>query len=374
MGKGASDVERPSIILGDSAHAQQPLLPREAWKTAVFARSNGQCVLCDQPAVDAHHLIERKLFPDGGYYLDNGVGLCASHHWDAEGCLVLPEELRSAAGITRTLLPPSAASDDHYDKWLNPIDRQGIRHIGPLFYEEACQKALQHSGTRSLYQHRVKYPRTPHLPWSPGAGSDDLRADTTTRFQGKEVIVTEKLDGESATLYTDGYHARSLSSGYHPSRTWVKALQSQLAYELPQGYRLCGENMAALHSLGYNSLPGYFMLFSVWDEQNNALSWDDTEEWAELLSIPTVPVIWRGVWDVEALNTAVDAYQSPYASTEIEGYVVRTVEGFSYSTFSDHIAKWVRPNHVQTGEAHWASRAVEYNGIARPSTSEPASS
>jgi hypothetical protein len=65
----------------------------------------------------------------------------------------------------------------------------------------------------------VRYPRTPHLPWSPGATPDDVRAGDLSGLLGREVVVTEKPDGENTTLYADGVHARSLDSAHHPSRS-----------------------------------------------------------------------------------------------------------------------------------------------------------
>lgn len=56
---------------------------------------------------------------------------------------------------------------------------------------------------------RTHYPRTAHLPWSPGATSDDVRIADLSGLTGREVVVTEKLDGENTTLYADGLHARS---------------------------------------------------------------------------------------------------------------------------------------------------------------------
>lgn len=50
---------------------------------------------------------------------------------------------------------------------------------------------------------RYKYPRTPHLPWSPGATKDDVRCINTEIFTGKRVVITEKMDGENTTLYSD---------------------------------------------------------------------------------------------------------------------------------------------------------------------------
>lgn len=68
----------------------------------------------------------------------------------------------------------------------------------------------------------IKYPRTPHLPWSPGASSDDVLLIDSQMFSGKQIVISEKMDGENTTLYTDHLHARSLDSRHHPAKTWVK--------------------------------------------------------------------------------------------------------------------------------------------------------
>ena len=74
----------------------------------------------------------------------------------------------------------------------------------------------------------VKYPRTLHVPWSIGVTSDDRVLQNMDGFETQEVIVLEKLDGENTSLYKDAIHARSLSSGHNPSRTWVKTLQGSM--------------------------------------------------------------------------------------------------------------------------------------------------
>ncbi len=51
-------------------------MTRDDFRNAVFARDNHRCVICGEPAKDAHHILERRLFPDGGYYLNNGASLC----------------------------------------------------------------------------------------------------------------------------------------------------------------------------------------------------------------------------------------------------------------------------------------------------------
>ncbi|WP_240135360.1 RNA ligase family protein [Streptomyces sp. MUM 178J] len=206
---------------------------------------------------------------------------------------------------------------------------------------------------------RTSYPRTPHLPWSPGAASDDVRAGDLSGFDGREVVVTEKLDGENTTLYADGLHARSVDSAHHPSRTWVKALQGRIGHGIPAGWRICGENMYARHSLVYEALDGYFYGFSVWDADGRCLDWDRTVDFLRELGVPTAPVLWRGVFDARAERAlrrlAVDTGRQ-------EGYVVRTVEGFAAEEFPRRVAKWVRPGHVQT-DAHWMHAQVVPNGL-----------
>lgn len=206
---------------------------------------------------------------------------------------------------------------------------------------------------------RPKYPRTPHLPWSPGRAEDDLVTTPSRALQGGEVVVTEKMDGENTTIHPDGVHARSVDSAHHPSRAWVKALAAQLGPDIPPGWRLCGENLFARHSLGYDALPSYFLLFSVWDARNHCLSWDDTREWAALLGLHLVRELYRGPWTEAGLR---ELCQSLDLGRE-EGLVVRTTAGFAYEEFDQHVAKWVRPGHVQTDQ-HWMQRAVIPNRLA----------
>lgn len=202
----------------------------------------------------------------------------------------------------------------------------------------------------------IKYPRTPHLPWSPCVSSDDVRTLNTYNFQGREVVVTEKMDGENTSLYCDHIHARSLDSRHHPSRDWVKQWHASIAYSIPEKWRICGENLYALHSVEYQQLASYFYGFSIWNENNRCLSWNDTEEWFELLGIHSVPVLYHGIWD-EKLISELDINEA-----SMEGYVVRLADAFTYTDFAQSVAKWVRPNHVQTDQ-HWMFADLVPNGL-----------
>ena len=58
-------------------------------------------------------------------------------------------------------------------------------------------------------QPRTKYPRTFHLDFSPGVSNDDKVIENYNSLEGKEIVVTTKLDGENTSLYSDYLHARS---------------------------------------------------------------------------------------------------------------------------------------------------------------------
>jgi len=203
----------------------------------------------------------------------------------------------------------------------------------------------------------VKYPRTPPLPWSPGGTEDDAYLVDTAHFEGREIVITEKMDGENTSLYREGCHARSVDGRQHPSRDWVRALHARIAPEIPDGWRLCGENVYARHSIAYDDLPSYFLLFSIWNADNECLSWDETLEWASLLELEVVPEWHRGPWNEDFVRSLeVDE------ETE-EGYVVRLTGAFAFDDFPASAGKWVRPGHVQTGQ-HWMHAAITPNGLA----------
>src|SRR3989344_4073672 len=144
---------------------------------------------------------------------------------------------------------------------------------------------------------RYKYPRSYHLPWSEGATDDDKTLTSADHFVGQEVVVSCKLDGENTSIYPDGHiHARSLDSQPHDSRNWVRALVAQIAWDIPATMRVCGENVFARHSIAYEALDTYFLVFALF-EGELSLSWDEVEAYSEMLGLQTVPVLYRGMWD-----------------------------------------------------------------------------
>jgi hypothetical protein len=332
------------------------LFSRDEFRESVFRRDGHKCVLCGAAGQDAHHIMERRLWPDGGYYLDNGATLCGICHLAAEQTVYTPQEIRAEAGIFTILLPPHLYHDATYDKWGNPYLPDGRRLYGELMDDESVRKVL--APFLDQFTDRIKYPRTFHLPWSPGATSDDRYMTDLEALEGQECVVTLKMDGEQTTIYSDGYcHARSIDSGGHPSRNWVKALAARVGPQLPSGWRLCGENLWAKHSIHYTDLPDYFLLFSIWSGLT-CLSWDETEEWAKLLDLHIVQHLYLGPF--------IPSFWKNMAQPEgHEGYVVRVADSFHYRDFRRKVGKYVRASHVHT-HGHWMREQIVQNKVKHP--------
>ena len=186
----------------------------------------------------------------------------------------------------------------------------------------------------------IKYPRTVHLPWSGCITSDDKLLKSTAHFEGKQVVVSVKMDGEQTTMYRDYVHARSLDSRNHYSRNWVRNLHGQIGYRIPIGWRICGENLYAKHNIHYHNLKSYFVVFSIWNENNVCLSWADTKIWCALLNLQSVSVLYKGVYDEERISTF--DILAKNNGDEVEGYVVRLAGAFNYVDFKQSVAKYVK--------------------------------
>lgn len=342
------------------AHDNTPArLTRAQFRDAVFARDQHACVVCGAPAQDAHHIMERRLWSDGGYQVDNGASVCALHHRQCEQTVISVEAIRLACGITKPVLPAHLYRDQPYDKWGNPLLANGTRMRGELFHDPSVQKVLAEAGMLALFTNRVKYPRTWHVTWSEGMHGDDRKLPDMDGFVGRRVIVTEKMDGENTSGYRDFIHARSLDSTGGSERHWVKRFWAERSGDLPEDWRLCGENLYALHSIAYDALASYFLGFSVWNAQNICLSWDDTLIWLGLLDITPVPVLYDGLYDEAAIRAAATGDWN-----HREGYVIRIADAFPYSHFRHVVGKFVRKNHVRS-VAHGWRKLIVPNQLAK---------
>ena len=349
---------------------------RDNFRNDVFARDNHKCVMCGEPAVDAHHIIDRSFFEDGGYYLSNGVSLCEKHHIDAETTVISTKELREKANITDIIYPNYLTLTEFikdYDKWCNPILKTGKRLKGYAFNQDNVQKMLKQGNVLHLFEKEDnlgkpdKYGRTYHFPFSEGTQSDDRISKNYDNVCRGEIIITEKLDGENNLLLTDyGVFTRSR---VEPTKNAWSIKMWELFYKIKddiKGLEVYGESVYAEHSILYSGLKSHFYIFGIKDiETNMWLSWKETEEYAYMLDIPTVPVLFRSdsnfnVNKEELKNIILDIMKTPsvlnndeFWTTPKEGVVCRLQNQFPNDMFFNSVFKFVRKNHVSTDE-HWS--------------------
>jgi 5-methylcytosine-specific restriction endonuclease McrA len=63
---------------------------RQQFRDSVFDRDGNRCRVCGwsvqtaELQLDAHHITDRNLMPNGGYVAANGISLCPSCHQKAE--------------------------------------------------------------------------------------------------------------------------------------------------------------------------------------------------------------------------------------------------------------------------------------------------
>lgn len=200
----------------------------------------------------------------------------------------------------------------------------------------------------------IKYPRTYHLPFSETISRDDKRLEEIP-FENKPVIVTIKMDGQNLSLYKDFFHTRSLDNRNCVGGR-IKKLWEEIRFQIPENYRICGEDVTFKHAIHYKNLCSFFMVFSIWDELK-CLSWDDTMEWCELLNLKHTPIIYQGVWNKDIILKNFYEYKNK-SEDEVEGFVVRIATEFHYNDFKNSVAKFVRKNHVQNKNM-WYDRLIE---------------
>lgn len=202
---------------------------------------------------------------------------------------------------------------------------------------------------------KQKYPSTPYLDAS-GSRDPGDRAVSAERLYGVDVVVTEKMDGENTTVYPAGtIHARSTDSRFHPSRSMIAAHAAAWGHTIPQGLRVIVENCYAEHSIRYDELPAVGFVIGVMAGDTN-LEWTEVERVAKSLRLPTVPVLFRGGFTPDILTGLIENIDTDRQ----EGFVVRSAGAFDSMSA---IAKWVRPDHVQSDD-HWTTTWVP-NGILK---------
>lgn len=187
----------------------------------------------------------------------------------------------------------------------------------------------------------IIYPRTHHLPWSGYLESDDRTIENDNIFKDKLIVMSEKLDGANFTIYRDRFQVRNVSADDYETNKQITNYISSFQNKIPEGYRVCGENLLNKHKISYDSSKLPFYGFSIWDDNNYCLSWDDTLKYFNLFGITSSPVLYYDIYDYSIVREI----ENSLDFDKMEGYVIRLADKFHYDDFGDSIAKFVRKNH-----------------------------
>ena len=213
---------------------------------------------------------------------------------------------------------------------------------------------------RGYKEYGMKYPKTPHWPWSPARATHHLVAPEMDNFLHVPIVITEKLDGANVGIYNGAVYPRSGEIAVqHP---WLAMVKKHHAWKSVapcwDDTMLYGEDLYGVHSITYAPMreTDTFRLFASVTISADAFdSFDTTLSIATELDIPIVPVLFRGTLD--DLKTAQEIVHMLHASPsslggDREGVVIRVANGFATTDFHRFVAKSVRPNHVKTDQ-HW---------------------
>ena len=206
-----------------------------------------------------------------------------------------------------------------------------------------------------------KYPKTPYWPYSPDLGRRRqplVHADPEW-FVGREVVVTEKVDGGNTLVHRGRVYARSVAE---PSTAgWMAMVKKHIAWKVQEeDHFLYGEDIYAIHSIEYGAVPAdrTFHAFALRLADRFA-SFSELEAYAGERNIPVVPVLRRGRFaSVGAIREFIEtAHRQPSElGGEREGVVLRVASGFDARDFSLNVCKSVREDHLETKKGwtrHW---------------------
>lgn len=219
-----------------------------------------------------------------------------------------------------------------------------------------------------------RFPHTPHLAWlGDGEPRDDkvLSPRETRELLASDVVVEEKLDGANIgfSVSADGklraqnrshYLVAPYAGQFSRLRSWMPAHEEELIKALGSNLIAFGEWCAARHSLTYEHLPDWWLLFDVYDRGKQQF-WSTTRrnQWAVNLGISTAPILDRGKLSLNSLEQILQAGSSAFSTGTREGVVVRSED----DTWLKTRAKLVRADFTQSIESHWRTRTLEWNRL-----------
>ncbi len=219
-----------------------------------------------------------------------------------------------------------------------------------------------------------RFPHTPHIDWlGDGMPRDDkvLTEPEIEALLAQPIRVEEKLDGANLgiSLRATGelraqnrgqYLLEPFAGQFSRLNSWLGQHQYTLCDNLQSDWIVFGEWCAARHSLDYDNLPDWFVVFDVYDRTEQKFwSCARRNALAEKLGLAVVPTLYQGAATLPELKELLAHASSRYREGNPEGIVMRQ----DSELWCEARAKLVRADFAQSIEEHWRSRAIEWNDV-----------
>lgn len=222
-----------------------------------------------------------------------------------------------------------------------------------------------------------RFPHTPHIAWlGEGMPRDDkvLSDSEIADILAQPLSIEEKLDGANLGIsMRDNGELRGQNRGqyllepfagqFSRLNSWLAQHHYALTDHLQSDWILFGEWCAARHSLDYDNLPDWFVVFDVYDRREQKFwSCERRNALAEKIGLAVVPTLHQGKMTLDALKELLNSASSHYRQGTPEGIVMR----HDSTDWCEARAKLVRADFAQSIEEHWRSRAIEWNEVHIP--------
>lgn len=219
-----------------------------------------------------------------------------------------------------------------------------------------------------------RFPHTPHIAWlGKGQPRDDkvLAVDEANQLLREAVVLEEKVDGANLGLSigSDGVVRAQNRGQYLPEpytgqfsrlNAWLACHESELRDALDDKLILFGEWLAATHSIAYDRLPDFFLLFDVYDRSTQRF-WSTVRRnsLAERLGLGVIRNLGTGHFELTELKRKMLESFSAYHQGACEGIYLRQED-------TDWLlarAKLVHPDFVQGIAEHWRLHTLRWNKV-----------
>lgn len=212
----------------------------------------------------------------------------------------------------------------------------------------------------------VKYEKTFHV--FPVTSKFNLDNTQLKRLFAGEVIVEEKMDGSNIGIirHNKGFSLQKRNSLVGPSEheqfsffnNWAHQQKYEQIMSLPVGTLLYGELLYATHTIYYDKLPEYVLIFDA-KQDGDWLDYDDRKHLCESHGFTMVPLVGRGNFsknDVEGMVPEASAY-GPIA----EGIVIKRYAKHGY--FRGKLVKPGFMKQIEESDNKWPTFNIPRNKL-----------